>query len=341
MQLFIYNKEFFYKKIVGGAENEISALINNPTFASNHYSIKEIPKKNGTRKLYCIDKTSDLYKYQQNIRVNFLNNIAIPDYVYGFIPNSSYFAFLEQHTGKKYYIRLDIKNFFESIDSNMLKEVFLNYFRINNTITNKETLDALISIITLGNKLPQGAVTSPVVSNIAFRKTDIRIKKYCEKLGVTYTRYADDLLFSTNNDLLSKEHKYLTYFLKKIYFILRSQEFQLNSTKTIISEDSISLNGFVIDQSVRLSRKKLKKISAILFTIEQKKSNSNRKEILDKINNEANDAFHFSNTEALIQYIAGYRAFLIQALHNSENGVNSKINRYVNRCEKALSFFHT
>lgn len=340
VQLFIYDKDFFYNKIVGASEDLTKELVNNTNFFTDNYYTKEIPKKRGTRKLYCIRKNSPLYSYQQNIRENFLNKIAIPQYVHGFVPASSYFNFLNAHTGKKFFIRLDIKNFFESIDYYMLKDVFSYYFRINNTVTNEEVLENFINLITLDNKLPQGSITSPTTSNIVFRRNDIRIKKYCNKIGVSYTRYADDLLFSSNSNLLSKDHKYSHYFLKKIASILSSSHLLLNNDKTIISKHSISLNGFVIDQSIRLSRKKLKKLSSILFTIERYKAIGNKFNLLKEINLQSTDNHSFNNMEGLIQYIAGYRAFLIQLAPNPTLANNTTL-KYINRCENALNFLHS
>lgn len=106
----------------------------------------------------------------------------------------------------------------------------------------------------------QGTITAPAVSNIVFRSMDIRIERYCSKYHVRYTRYADDLLFSSESEKLVKKN-----FIMGIAKILRSGGFELNYNKVIRSKSYISLNGFVISDTVTLSRKKLSDINRALF----------------------------------------------------------------------------
>lgn len=95
-------------------------------------------------------------------------------------------------------MRLDIKNFFENINNQLIEKVFDYYFRIDDDTTNNEALIDFREMVTLEGKVPQGAITSPTLSNIVFRQLDLRIYKYCKKFNITYTRYADDLLFSSD-----------------------------------------------------------------------------------------------------------------------------------------------
>ena len=93
-------------------------------------------------------------------------------------------------------------------------------------------------ITTLNNHAIQGAITSPAISNIIFRSLDIRIEKYCEKIGVHYTRYADDMLFSSESSYI---HSYK--FTNAIQAIISDKGFYLNRKKTLKCENEISLNG--------------------------------------------------------------------------------------------------
>ncbi|MEC2824661.1 reverse transcriptase family protein [Bacillus cereus] len=332
MQIFLYKEDFFYKKILLDSKESIQEIIKDK---NNFYRKKKIPKKKGYRTLCCLEKDSSLYKVQQNIRKNFLNKISIPDYVYGFVPKSSYKDFLVSHTGKKYYLRLDIQNFFQSIDTKVLKEVFLYYFRLKDN--NEETLNNFIELVTLEDKVPQGAVTSPVISNIIFRKLDLRIYNYCKKFNITYTRYADDLLFSSDNLYIHKE-----FFIKKIKYIVSTMGFEINNYKSRYDKNFISLNGFVIDEHVRLSRKKMKNLSSILFIVEKHRNRFNLGDVLTEIQslicNKQIDSKH-----SLIHYLAGYRAFLIQFISKEQETDfgNKKIFRYIERIENTILFLHS
>ncbi|WP_260357202.1 reverse transcriptase family protein [Peribacillus frigoritolerans] len=204
-----------------------------------------------------------MYTVQQSIRRNFLNKISIPDYVYGFVPKHSYNDFLLPHTNKKFYVRLDIQNFFPSIDSKALIEVFTYYFHLKDD-TNLELLNQFIDLVILEYKVPQVAVTSPVLSNVVFRRLDIRIYEYCKKFSITYTRYADDLLFSSDNPYVHED-----FFIRKIKYIISMMGFKLNIHKIRYDKEFISLIGYVVEDNIRLSRKKLKNLSSILFILER------------------------------------------------------------------------
>ncbi|WP_425133837.1 reverse transcriptase domain-containing protein, partial [Enterobacter hormaechei] len=85
-----------------------------------------------------------------------------------------------------------------------------------------------------------GFATSPFISNIIFRKLDILIKSLCDKRSIIYTRYADDMLFSSSgkDKLLGSEH-----FDNEISTIVNTAGLSLNKHKKIFKKGIISLNG--------------------------------------------------------------------------------------------------
>lgn len=257
--------------------------------------------------------------------------MSIPNYVYGFVSGQSYIDYLKPHVKRKYFLRLDIKNFFENITNDTLESVFSYYFRLNDN-TNNEELLLFIDLVTLDGKLPQGAITSPTISNIVFRELDIRINKYCKKFNINYSRYADDLLFSSDNNFLHND-----FFIKKIKYILSTRGFKINKHKIRYDQDSISLNGFVIEDNIRLSRSKLKGLSNILFIIDKHKSNFDMTKVLSDINTSELNR-EIKNEYSLLNYLAGYRAFLLQFLdrENPKDYNNKKISKYVTRIQNSI-----
>jgi len=329
--LFIGSREYFLNQILDADEEALRCILDN---IEENYHAFQIPKKGGTRTIQAIDKSSPLYSLQRNLNKNFLEKIPLPIPVTGFVKGESYLTFLKPHTGKRYFLRLDIKNYFDTITVDMIKSQFKEFFGEDD----KEDLADLSMICTLDGRLPQGAVTSPAVSNIVFRRTDQRILKYCQSFDllylnnrrftedICYTRYADDMLFSSNHLDFSKE----TYFTGMISGILQSTGFQLNRGKIKTGQGEISLSGFVLSDNIHLSRKKLYSLNRLLFvlgktqqytgkTYRVKKTFFQQPDWLDQINalylkGGHGDVRYFSSHEQLLDYLCGYRALLVSVL---------------------------
>ena len=198
----IESEKQFYDIIIKYDKDKLKLLLDNK---ENYYGNPiDVPKKNGYRQIYCINKRCDLYRIQKRMVDNFLKNIKVSDRTCGFVKGSSYYDFMEPHKDfykRNQYLRLDLKNFFGSISKKMVTDCLLYY--VDEKIVNRDELIKMIfEILTYNNILIQGAITSPIISNIVFRELDIRIQKYCRKYDIIYTRYADDLLFSGYNSIL-------------------------------------------------------------------------------------------------------------------------------------------
>ncbi|OOM78320.1 reverse transcriptase [Clostridium puniceum] len=363
----IYDEEFFYKNILREEKENVIEIINKK---KEYYYNKTINKKNGVRNLKCIIEDSPLYFLQKNLVNYFLNNIPLPLYVYGFRKGVSYKKYLEVHLreevdnnylesnsrkdvskdclqphlrnyiGKKTcYIRIDIKSFFDSINLDLIKKIFSNYFTPKDSFLKDELLEIFSQIVTLDNLLPQGAVTSPTISNIIFIREDIRIYNYCNKLNIKYSRYADDMLFSSKHNKVFK-----TYFINMITKILDENGFKINYSKTKKGLDEISLNGFVISNCISLSRGRKHDISKILYIFDTLKpfSTSTYLNMLnDKDNNFKYIKYkadcYFSSRGKLINYLCGYRSFLINWLpRENEELTYNKVKRLIDRIQEVI-----
>lgn len=286
----------------------------------------KIRKHNGERHIYSIRPTSLIYIYQHNLYINFLSKLLFPECVFGFRKERSYFDFLVPHISKqnkRYYLRLDISNFFESIQLSDVKDCFQHY--LNNDLDEEVKNDIcnyFIKIVSYKDKIVQGAVTSPAISNLVFRSLDIRITRYCQRFGITYTRYADDLLFSCNRKII------FSYgFQKCIQAILSDKGFSLNLDKTLKYKDEISLNGYVIGENIRLSRKKVSKLNKVLFEVSQ------------------SDFVELKNERAkyiMINKLAGYRAFFINSMKYIGNPIRTeKMANKLNQIERTIDKVRT
>lgn len=176
-------------------------------------------KKSGSKRT--IDAPNqELKGIQAWILRNILEHIDVHNSCHGFVKNRGIRTNAKQHLNKKYVCRLDLKDFFPSIDITRVKQVFKKY---TNDVVSAEILSRLC---TFQSYLPQGAVTSPAISNIVFIKCDKSIEKTCGAKRIIYTRYADDLTFSSNN----RERIFET--ISKVKKIIHKNGFEINNNKT-------------------------------------------------------------------------------------------------------------
>lgn len=334
--MFINEYDYFINGVLKTSE---TTLKNAQKDIKANYTTHKIPKKNGERIIHAIKKDSDLYNLQKNLCLHFLDTIPLPKPVIGFVKDENYVRFLSQHIGKRYFLRLDINSFFDTINRKMLQKTFKEFF----PGSDNTSLSTFIDLCTIEGKLPQGAVTSPVISNIVFRRIDQRILKYCQnfddvyigkrsnKESITYTRYADDLLFSSDIIDFSKN----AFFMGMIISILKDNGFTVNKTKTRCSTNEISFSGFVLGRDVHLSRKKLHELNKVIYFFNKADEHSHKKyrlnkaifasgDWLAKINSlELKGHFGqektFNTPEELLNYLCGFRSFLLLILRENQN----------------------
>lgn len=248
-------------------------------------------------------------KAQKYINEHIFNTIPTNRSSTAYQKEKSYLDFLEPHRANYFFLRLDIRNFFHSISIESIREALKSHISDEKISENfpQSSIDLIINLSTIelpkdaANKefagkriLPIGFKTSPAISNIVFRKIDIIIEDFCAKHSITYTRYADDMLFSfkTPKDHTFKPlifepiHKKTPYihsenFKSQISFILNLEGLKLNNPKTISSNRSISINGYIINGTdqpytkgyLRISEKKTKLISKMIFECKKETSN--------------------------------------------------------------------
>lgn len=155
---------------------------------------------------------------------------------HGFVLEKSILSNAEPHARKRYVLNLDLKDFFPSINFGRVRGLFMAYpyFR------NHEVATTLAQICCFNNYLPQGAPTSPTVSNMICAKLDSELQRLAKEHRSTYTRYADDISFSTSRPKFPSALAYLSDETGKIEIG--------DELKNIIQE-----NGFVInDRKSRL-----------------------------------------------------------------------------------------
>ncbi len=195
-----------------------------------------------------------LKERQKWILRNVLSKIELKDCVHGFVKGKSIVTNAKCHVQKKEILCLDIADFFPSINIGEVVDVFkqLGY--------NKEVAEELADLCTFDGVLPQGAPTSPALSNIIFTVVDDKLISYSKKNNLVYTRYADDLTFSTNVGEIEKH-------TEPIVNIINEYGYSINVEKTHIMKDNYRkiVTGLVINESVKVPKKFKKKFKQEIY----------------------------------------------------------------------------
>ncbi len=185
------------------------------------YARIRLQKRNrnfGHRVVYDVRK-KDILDAHKNLQSRLNKLYKVPDCVHGFVHGKSISSNASFHLAKKIVLKLDIKNFFESITANQVAVVFQ---RLG---CNKDISEAIARLVTIDGKLAQGLVTSPVIANMAVSSLDEKLNAFCLERVFDYTRYADDITISSNTT---------TPEIEAIESIISPYGFRLNHNKTQI-----------------------------------------------------------------------------------------------------------
>lgn len=309
----------------------------------NDYKSFDIPKKHGKRTINYLEKNSRLFFLQNQLNKNYLETFKLPVCVKGFRAGECYIGYLKEHTGSKHFLRIDIADFFPSINSKIIKKEFGLFLKCNSKEDTELVLDLICDIVTLDDRLPQGAATSPMVSNIVMSRIDQRILKYCQVFNIKYTRYADDMLFSSDSFDFKKK-----WFIKKIKYIIGTNGFRLNYSKLKNCSNELSLNGYVISENgLRLSRNRLSDIRHILAfsMLNYKEAKDHVESFIDRINNielkhRNLRLYPFKTVFQFTQYLCGYRAFLISFLDENDDSIfQCRLKKLIAKIEKNILLY--
>lgn len=154
-----------------------------------HYREFEIKKRSGGVRQIRAPYPSLLYM-QNWIYKEILMKCKVNATAHGFVRKRSILTNANVHKGQNYLLKMDLKDFFPSIPINCVIQVFKDIGYTN------DVAFYLASICCLEDALPQGAPTSPALSNIVASFMDKRLYKLCQEYGYKYTRYADDIAIS-------------------------------------------------------------------------------------------------------------------------------------------------
>lgn len=242
----IYDLNSFGREI--GLSNTILYLLSQKT--ERFYKQTKIPKKkSGTRPISIPSISMKIV--QKWILINILEKVPISNYAMAFRKGPQYGikTNAELHKYNECIIRIDLKDFFSSIGREKVFYLFKS-IGYNDLISN-----ILTNICTLNGCLPQGAITSPLLSNLICRNLDRRLEGLCSKRDMIYTRYADDIILSCNDEVLLIKTK------KIVSTIVCDEGFKINQSKVKFMGISSAkrITGLHIEKNKVVVPRKLKR----------------------------------------------------------------------------------
>jgi len=243
---------------------------------SDHYSRFEIPKRSGGTRLIASPKPA-LRQAQTWINETVLSVLTPSEAATAFRPGLSIVDNARRHAGALVVVKLDLKDFFPSISFNRVRSFFakLGYNSGVASVLALLTTDAPRVKLSIGDavrfvvvgprSLPQGAMTSPALANLIASGLDRRCLALAKKSKWAYSRYADDLVFST-----SEKDATPHLFIKTVEKIVRDLGFSLNPQKTRImrSPRRQVVNGLLLGPEIRITRKDMRRWRAFLHRCE-------------------------------------------------------------------------
>ena len=244
----------------------------------DHYSRFEIPKRSGGKRLISSPKPK-MRQAQIWIQENILSNLQPSEYATAFRPDLSIVDNAKKHCEKTIIVKLDLKDFFPTITFPRVRGYF-EFLGYNSGIASilallctdaprvRVTFRGEAQIVATGPRgLPQGACTSPALANLIASRLDARLAGLAMTRSERwiYTRYADDLTFSTD----SKEPEVGT-FISAVSKVANDEKFQINLKKTRVmrAPHRQAVTGLLVGTEVRIPKVTIRKMRALFHRIE-------------------------------------------------------------------------
>ena len=292
-------KEFLLSLNLVDSEAYMKKLYSISNNIEDNYKVFKIKKSNGSfRKIY--ETNGTLKHVQRQILKNILENKKVSKYATAYQKGKSLKDNVKIHVGKKIILKLDIKNYFDSIS---FYSIYDNCFSIEYFPKGIGML--LTYLCTYNGYLPQGAPTSAYISNLVMKDFDDELGNWCDKNNISYTRYSDDMTFSGNFNP--------NLVIKKVKEMLFKLGFELNKKKIHIirQNQQQKITGIVVNEKIQVERKYRKEIRKEIYYIKKYGLDSH----LNRIN--------CKNKEKYLNKLYGRILFVIQ-INNKQEFLNYK-----------------
>lgn len=243
---------------------QLNYLLYSRNSNAHRYRNFDLPKRRGG--LRSIQEPRRELKYIQRNLAGQLYKVYRPrNAVQGFRHGKNVKSNAELHCPARYIFNVDLKDFFPSINFGRVRGVFLTQFSLPHTVAT-----VLAQICCHENSLPQGAPTSPVLSNIICSRMDGELTRLAKKYRCFYSRYVDDITFSKRTSDFPPEIGYAGptggQVGPELDDIIRSNDFNINEEKVYLQSNRRRqrVTGLIINQKPNVPRRYVRQIRAMI-----------------------------------------------------------------------------
>ena len=238
------------------------------------YKSFTIPKKSGG--LRTIHAPVDRLKKILSCLADLLQMLYPPhDAAHGFVPGRGVVTNAAKHIGKGYVWNIDLKDFFPSINKRRIRAYLLGTpYDLGSSEERKKLANVIAALCTTPSAddieelvLPQGAPTSPIITNIVCARLDRRLEHWAKRNNATYTRYADDITFSANHHIFAKKGA----FVLRVREIIVADGFTINKKKVRLQQrgHKQEVTGLVVNEKLNVHTRYIKQVRQLLHIWEK------------------------------------------------------------------------
>jgi Reverse transcriptase (RNA-dependent DNA polymerase) len=234
---------------------------------SQYRNAKPVTKADGTiRQTY--DAFKELKKIQKAIQRQLLEKVEYPNYLTGSLKGRDARRNAEIHAGASITVCEDVEKFFPSTTSELVNTIWLKFFGFSSDVA-----DLLTKLTTKGGALPQGAVTSSYLANLAFWDREPAFHAALQAKGIMYSRYVDDITISSKRALSNVE---LQKLIAQILGMMKACGFKAKRSKQEIQRGNSPMYATKLMVNVRaaLPTSERKAIRAAVYQLEERLAGS-------------------------------------------------------------------
>ncbi|MBR2031723.1 MAG: RNA-directed DNA polymerase [Alistipes sp.] len=235
------------------------------------YTKFAIQKKGGGERHICAPASS-IKLYQRRLATILSPYYSTKPTVHGYALNKSIKTNAKVHCRRRWIVNIDLKDFFQSMHFGRVRGVFLS----NPFAFNDQVATTLTQICCFEGVLPQGAPTSPIISNFICRRLDNELLEFAKRHKLSYSRYADDITFSTNLAAIPaelgtiREDNILTL-SKELRDIIENNQFIVNESKIRFAgrNNRQEVTGLIVNEKINVKRTYIRRIRSMLHAWEK------------------------------------------------------------------------
>jgi retron-type reverse transcriptase len=254
------------------------------------------------------DALEPLKEIHRRIKDRIFSKVIFPDYLTGSLKGRDYRVNAKLHSDARIVICEDIEGFFPSTGSHVVHDIWRGFFGFSEVVA-----DLLTALTTREGELPQGAITSSYLANLAFWRYEPELHDRFEESGIRYSRYVDDITVSARK-FLSKAD--LSQIIAAIYGMLCKQGYRAKRRKheVFTNRRRMITTKLVINRRPALSLEERAQIRAAVHQLEQRLTGSDiGEDVIADLNSVAGRVgklkrFHPAKGKALLERVRLLRA---------------------------------